>query len=218
VIGFLDLVYSVYVSVTPDVTVLKTGHIDDRVWYGIGFAFLGCVAVLALRGAARYKKQLETEDNIRLVYNEKRYSACREIELNTETIRVGYRVIGKNSIDNPVVFTAQLVRVDKAGKYTQIPILEIPLSPLVSVHQVHPGRTPMHWVNVFLHGLGSNFISLLYENQPAKAIPLTTGQYELTLVARGASSRGNIGTFTIDMNENNELTLAFKGVDPWSIT
>ena len=217
-IGFLELAYSLYVLATPDVAPLKTAHIDNRIWYGIAFAFLIYVAILALKGANKYKKRLEGEDNIRLVYNEERYSTCREIESTVERIRVGYRVIGKNSVDNPVVLPSQLVHVDKAGKYSQIPITQIPLAPLVSTHQVHPGRTPMYWVNVFIHELGSNVVSLLYENQPPKAIKLTTGRYQLDLVARGASSRGSVGTvgaFVIDIDENNKLDIAFEGVDSW---
>jgi hypothetical protein len=220
VIGFLDLAYSLYLLVAPDVAPLKTGHIDNRIWYAISFAFLIYVAISALRGANEYKKRLEGEDNIRIVYNEERHSTCREIGRNAgrdvETIRVGYRVIGKKSIDNPVVLPSKLVSVDKAGKYTNIPITPIPLSPLVPAQQVHPGRTIMHWVNVFIHGLDSNVISLLYENQPAQLIVLTTGEYRLDLVARGVSTKGDIGTLILDIDDRNKLHIALEGVDLWS--
>jgi hypothetical protein len=72
VLGTLELADSLYHLVAPD-TAPKIEQVDDRLWYGIAFVFLITTALIALNKANTYRKRLEGEDNIRIVYNEKRY-------------------------------------------------------------------------------------------------------------------------------------------------
>jgi hypothetical protein len=216
IVASLELGYSLYVLVAPERVAHTFTQIDDRVWYGIAYLFLISICLLVLRGASKYRKMQENNDSIRIVYNENKYAACREISEDIETIRVGLRVVGKQTVENPVVLPTQLFKEDSDTKSTRIPIVSTPFSAMVSSDKVHSGFSPEYWINLLMHKLNSNEIQLCYDNYPSKPISLSVGRYRLELIARGTPSRTAVGTLYITVSDEYKLNFDFEGLDQWS--
>ena len=213
-VGFAQTVVSLF---NPDYVITVAGvKIDYRAWVVLTLLLAIGIVLRVLRVADRYKALSERVDNIRIVYNESNYSTCREPKENREIIRVGYRVIGKQMIEDPIVLASSMFRVDSVGKSTKIPIVSTPLSAMVEMSNVHPGFTPSYWVGVFERILGTPIIELCYRSYQSQPICLSVGRYELNLVAQGTPSRGNFAKLIITIKEDCTLDLAIEGVDVWN--
>jgi hypothetical protein len=169
---------------------------------------------LALKGANQYKVKFEGEDNIRIVYNDKRYSSCREINGDDiETFRVGFRVIGKKPVRNPTVTPVTFHEVVRPDYYIKHGILSSPFSQLVQTAEVYPGLTPSCWFNILKHRLNSNFIELCYEGIKLRGIKVRPGQYRLNLVGRGSDSNNNNVTLIISVDDDLNINVDIEGID-----
>ena len=93
VLGTIETIWAIVVLAKPEYGNILLPSIDNRVWYGMALAFIFAAFLRILKVASHYKKQIESADNVRLVYNAKRYKACKEIKDNNEIYRVGIRVI-----------------------------------------------------------------------------------------------------------------------------
>ncbi len=219
VLGVIDILVAISFLSFPKLqsSLPSAYQVDNRIWYGTAIAFLITTCILLLRGANQYKMRLEGKHNIRIVYNDKRYDMCREIEGDTEIIRAGYRVMGNQPIEDPVIFPSHLFRINNAIDDIKIPIMSTPLSAIVKMDKVHPGNTPLHWVNVFKHKLGSPKIEICYDNYSQEPIQLSDGEYELSLVARGTPSENSVASLFITVSADYVLNIEIEGIDKWNL-
>lgn len=194
------------------ITVANT-DIDYRVWFVFTLALLVAIILRVLYVADKYKSQSESIVKVRIVYNEKNYPACRKTEGDVETIRIGYRVIGKQPIENPVVLPSNLFRIDTSVQYTKIPVTQFPLRAMTRINSVQPGLTPSYWVNVFTHKVGSREIEMCYDNYSEEPLLLSPGCYQLGLIARGTPTGNSVATLHVTVNPDYVLDVAIEGVD-----
>lgn len=205
VLGVMETVWTVVVLGKPEYGELLPTSIDNRVWYGIALVFMFAAFLRMLKVASNYKRQMESPDNIRLVYNEKRYKACKEIRDRgaKEIYRVGIRVIGNEAVESLIVVPDELRRVDDES-YKRIPINQIKLHPMVDNNGiVYRGRTPAYYVDVFSHIKGSSRINMCYDKHIEGYIHLPDGEYELYLITRAKPRTNHMGTMIITMNDGN---------------
>lgn len=207
-IGTIEAVWAVMMLVKPEYGDILFPRIDNRVWYGIALAFMFVAFLRMLKVASNYKKRIESTDNIRLVYNEKKYKACKERKSDKEIYRVGIRVIGNEAVESLIIIPTSLVRVD-GDSYQEIQISQIKLHPMTGKTEViYRGFTPSYYVDVFSHAfiaytLGSSSINMCYDDYTDASIELTNGQYELMLSARAKPKTIHMGTMVITMIDGN---------------
>lgn len=219
VLGVAELGWSMLLVVKPEYGDLLPIRIDNRVWYGVALVIIGIAFWRVLKVASNYKKQLESPDNIRIVYDDGRYPDCREIKSITETtreetIRVGYTTRATEGIEDPIVLPSTLFQITKP-KYIKVKIKSSPLSPMVKATKIHYGRKPEYWVNVFRHIIGVPEIEICYENLPPYKIPISSSKYELTLIARGTGSENTVKTLTIIVSKSYDLKIIPAEDIPW---
>lgn len=214
VIGSFTTIWSIVLLFSPSIynEVPPSIRIDSRIWYGLAIAFLIFVCIRVLYKSSQYREQAEGKDNIQIIYSERRHIECRQTESGVETIRVGYRVREMEDIEAPVVLPSTLFKISRQLKYTKIPIVSTPLSPMVKTAKVHHGLPPEYWIDVFRHIIGSSEIEMCYDNFQFPKIPLSSGRYELTLIARGTPSREDKKILTIFVSRNNSLRIVLRKV------
>lgn len=205
VLGTVETVWAIVVLAKPEYGNALLPNIDNRVWYGIALAFMLAVSVRMLKVASDYKKRIESPDNIRFVYNEKRYKPCKQIRDrgSKEIYRVGIRVIGHEPIESLIVIPDQLIRIDD-GSYQAIPTSQIKLHPMIdNIETIYRGLTPAYYVDVFSHVKGRSSINICYDQHIEGDISLKNGQYSLPLIARAKPKTSHMGFLLITMKDGN---------------
>ena len=202
VLGAIETAWTIVVLTRPEYGTILPVAIDNRIWYGIALAFMFAFSLRVLKVASDYKRRIESVDNIRFVYNEERYRACKEIrEGMIETYRVGIRVIGNEPVESLILIPDDLIRVDD-NSYRRIPTSQIKLHPMTeSIETIHKGHTPSYYVDVFSHVMGRSRINVCYDKHIEEDIDLPNGQYELTLIARAKPRTNHLGTMVITMSD-----------------
>lgn len=214
VLGAIETLWAVAVLASPEATSIMPDvlRFDTRIWFGITILFLISLNILILRGANKYKKQLEAEESIDIVYNEKRYLPCRRLQKNEEVVRVGIRVIGSKAVENIEVFPSLLTHIKKPkNKLIKINKLALnPMFPNMLSKPINPGATPTCFVNIFRHKIDSPDISFCYESYPTELVHLSKGKYELDIRARGRHKQYGLETLLIKVDNKNSIRVRIK--------
>lgn len=207
VLGTLGTLWAIVVLVKPEYERILPVGIDNRVWYGVALVFMFAILLRTLKVAASYKKRIELTDNIRLVYDERRYKACKQVKRwegrDIELYRVGIRVIGSEPVESLVVIPGGLRRVNDES-YKEIAMSEVKLHPMTeNIETIYGGLTSGYYVDVFQHEVGYQQIDISYDQHSEKYIRLENGQYELTLIAKGKPRTSHLGTMVITMKDGH---------------
>jgi len=178
---------------------------DPRIWYGLAIGFLLFTCVWILHKAAEYRRKTESADNIRFVYNAKRYKPCKQVETREggelELYRIGIRGIGNEAVDSLIVFPDTLERVDD-NSYQRTPISPIPLHPMTgNIGTIYRGFTPSSYVDVLRHIDKAIAIFMCYDDYKEEPVVLANGRYELRLLAKGKPKTSHVGTIIITMSD-----------------
>lgn len=180
---------------------------DPRIWYGLAIGFLVFTCIWILHKSHEYRRKTESTDNIRFVYNAKRYKPCKEVQITghaeIELYRIGIRGIGNEAVESLIVFPDTLERVDD-NSYQRTPISSIPLRPMTgSIGTIYRGVIPSSYVDVFRHVNGTIAIFMCYDSYKEEPVVLANGRYELTLLAKGKPKTSHLGIMVITMADGD---------------
>jgi len=205
VLNGVTLVWGIILILDPSIAneVPPLIRADPRIWYGLAMGFLVFTCIWILRKAAEYRRKAESTDNIRFVYDAKRYKPSKQITDRgaKEIHRVGIRVLGNGVVESPIVLPDTLERVDDKS-YKRMQISQTKLHPMIdSLDPIYGGLTPSYWVDVFSHIIGSSRINMCYDKHTEGDIHLPNGLYELALIARAKPKTRRIGIMVITMTD-----------------
>lgn len=214
VIGFLSLLYSLYLIVNPDSPLLRIPDLDDRLWYLLGYVFLIVTVFLALNGARKIKNMYE-QKAINLMFNHIIHSTCHEVTRDgIEIFRAGFRSFGLKPVHNPVVIIEYFFRIEDSKTLLDERVPCSSLSMLVPVNTVNQGATPACWFNIFRHRLKSNIIEFCLDGMESYKVELTPATYYLRLVGRGEGVPSTFLNLNVTVDDNFSISVTDKD-QPW---
>jgi len=186
------------------ITIANKFSLDSRFWFIIAITFWIWAFIMAFRKANAYRKLLMSKNQIRIMYDEKNI-LCKEIKAKSESYRIAISVIGRESLKNIMVFPSAMFHIVEPTKWERIQIATTGLTPMIPTPEVHPGKTPSYYVNIFRHEMESPNITLWYSGYPALPIQLGEGSYRLELIARAEGSGSEVATLLLTMDKDNNL-------------